>query len=126
MQHEDLMPGGSRITLDKSGNGNSVTISTLDQELATDLTAPDFIKIDVEGFEVPVLRGALKTLERYRPDIFVEIHGYSEAEKEANAGGVIDLLRHVGYSHVIHLESGAEATAQNARRGHVIATHRSA
>lgn len=34
----------------------------------------DFLKIDVEGYEGPVLRGAARILARDRPALFVEIH----------------------------------------------------
>jgi len=35
----------------------------------------DFIKIDVEGSELEVLRGLTRTLKRYRPKVVVEIWG---------------------------------------------------
>lgn len=35
----------------------------------------DLIKIDVEGNEVKVLQGALETIERCKPSLFVEYHG---------------------------------------------------
>lgn len=34
----------------------------------------DFLKVDVEGYEGPVLRGAARLLARDRPGLFVEIH----------------------------------------------------
>jgi FkbM family methyltransferase len=119
MHHEDLMPGGSRIG---APDGETVvSLQTLDAEIASGSPPPDFVKIDVEGFEIPVLQGALTVLREYQPDVFVEIHGYTEAEKVANAEGVIRLLREAGYSHLTHLESAQPATPQNAKRGHVIA-----
>ena len=36
--------------------------------------APNLIKIDVEGYELKVLRGAEKTIRRYRPTLVIEIN----------------------------------------------------
>ncbi len=35
---------------------------------------PDLMKIDVEGFELEVLEGAVKTIKRYHPKIIIETH----------------------------------------------------
>lgn len=51
----------------------SVPIRRVD-DLATDLPAPDAIKVDVEGAAPAVIRGARETLERHAPTVFVEIH----------------------------------------------------
>ena len=45
-------------------------ISTIDGFAYTDV---DFIKIDTEGFELPVLRGGIKTIQQCRPVIQSEI-----------------------------------------------------
>lgn len=34
----------------------------------------DFIKIDVEGHELEVLKGGAATIERYRPVLLMEVH----------------------------------------------------
>ena len=54
------------------------------------LSRVDLIKIDVEGAEVEVLEGALKTLKKYKPNIICEI-------KEDNFSKVKQILNHLGY-----------------------------
>lgn len=59
----------------------TVNSSTLDAIVATQgLRPPDFIKIDVEGAEASVLRGARNVLE-HRPHLVIETHG-REVEQE--------------------------------------------
>lgn len=50
-----------------------IEVITLDSEL-TELKRIDFIKIDVEGYELNVLNGAKKIIEKHRPAILVEVH----------------------------------------------------
>lgn len=49
-----------------------VGITTLDKQLGH-LENIDLVKIDVEGFEMNVLKGAKNILEKYHPCLFVEI-----------------------------------------------------
>jgi FkbM family methyltransferase len=39
---------------------------------------PDLVKIDVEGSENAVLRGGARTFMRYRPPIYLALHGESQ------------------------------------------------
>ena len=55
-----------------------VALEALDDVLAPDF-APKVIKIDVEGAELPVLQGALRTLSTHRPTVIFE-HGSGSAE----------------------------------------------
>ncbi len=48
---------------------------------------PDAVKIDVEGAETAVLRGAAGTLSKYRPPIFLSLHG--EPQRRA-CGALLD------------------------------------
>lgn len=57
--------GAARLT----NEGKQVSVFTLDSMNIE----PDYIKIDVEGGELVVLKGAEKTLKKYHPEIFVEI-----------------------------------------------------
>ena len=43
-----------------------------------ELTDVSFIKIDVEGFELPVIQGAIETIKRCRPLMLVEQNGNEE------------------------------------------------
>jgi FkbM family methyltransferase len=50
---------------------------TLDQLVANEeLSRVDFIKIDVEGFELEVLRGSTRILERFQPAVLLEANHY--------------------------------------------------
>lgn len=57
------------------GNGNQIIkVKTLDNVVNTLKIVPDIIKIDVEGAEYSVLRGAKNVLKHYRPTLIIEIH----------------------------------------------------
>ena len=51
-----------------------VPVSTLDQHVASnDLSSLEFVKIDVEGGELDVLKGADRAIGRYRPIFMIEV-----------------------------------------------------
>jgi FkbM family methyltransferase len=57
--------------------GEAVPIQTLDAFVVEEaLPRVDFIKLDVQTFELFVLQGARETLRRFRPRLFVEIAPY--------------------------------------------------
>lgn len=62
----------------------------------------DFIKVDVEGAEERVLKGARNLLSRCRPALIVSIHGFSEDHP------ALHLLRELGYRCQPLNEWGAE------------------
>lgn len=59
---------GERVRIDR--------LDTLLGELPTPLSRCDFIKIDVQSFELFVLRGAVDTLRTFRPVLFLEVAPY--------------------------------------------------
>jgi FkbM family methyltransferase len=61
-------PGRDGIS--RVGPGDSVPLKTLDSFELRDVS---FIKIDVEGYGVPMLRGALETIRRWHPVIVIEM-----------------------------------------------------
>ncbi|WP_165164218.1 FkbM family methyltransferase [Corynebacterium qintianiae] len=91
----------NRITLNQKTEGNRGTFTAdpsdygilafpLDQKLADrDVAA---IKIDVEGHEIRVIRGALETIERCKPIISVEAH---DAGRRRALAGILEPLGYV-------------------------------
>ena len=57
----------------------------------------DLIKLDVEGFELEVLIGARRCLERMRPIVFGEFHNVLMPKLGATFRDVVDLTRPMGY-----------------------------
>jgi len=74
-----------------SPNGD-VPMYTIDQ-MGMD---PDFIQLDIEGFEYQALQGAVETLERCHPIVMIEEanHGERYGHKK---GAASDLLKSLGY-----------------------------
>ena len=85
------------------------------------LPFPEFIKIDVEGFEFDVLQGMNTILENRKPELFIEIHGATKAEKESNILNIVDLLKKYNYN-IKLVETDEIITIENttkAREGHI-------
>jgi FkbM family methyltransferase len=75
----------------------TVPVVTLDEE-TQQLPKPDFIKVDVEGLELDVLRGADQVIHELRPELFIELHGSTLENKIENATTVLDFLFERGYT----------------------------
>jgi FkbM family methyltransferase len=72
----------------------SVPVLSLDRYLQRDSLRPGLLKIDVEGAELMVLRGARETLREIRPLVLVEIHDLGERHRNE----VLALLKDCGYN----------------------------
>lgn len=82
------------------------------------LTRLDFVKIDVEGFEMEVLRGASNLLSRFTPALLCEISGVSEERYGVAALEPFRFLKNLGYrSYVL---GSAELVAVDGPRRDVI------
>jgi len=74
----------------------TVPMVTLD-ELLDGAPRVDFIKLDVEGAELRVLRGALATLARCKPELLIEVSPEALRRQSGSREEVFDLLRGLGY-----------------------------
>lgn len=72
---------------------------------ALGLTRIDLIKLDVDGNELSVLRGARQSLERFRPILMLELAPYVTAENPDEFDGMLELLWSAGYS-IYEVSSG--------------------
>lgn len=100
---------------------HTVPMSTLDTEAAS-LPAPDFIKIDVEGFELPVLEGARGVLAQHRPTLFLEMHGDTMKAKREKVAALVHFLEQAGYRNIEHVQTGTKIESTNsavAAEGHL-------
>jgi FkbM family methyltransferase len=56
----------------EEGSGEALPITTIDRVVADlQVSRVDFIKMDIEGSEVPALRGAAETLKRFKPRVAI-------------------------------------------------------
>jgi FkbM family methyltransferase len=69
MAYDPADSGGTHVARRSDGRAGSVPIAPLDSFGWADV---DFLKIDCEGYEVNVLKGAVETLRRCKPCVIVE------------------------------------------------------
>lgn len=73
----------------------SVPIRTLDNYEIENVAV---IKIDTEGYEIPILKGARNTIFRYTPRLIIEVH-FTPFKEEAKR--IIEILEGWGYKWII-------------------------
>lgn len=80
------------IDVNKPGNAVLTTIDNLD------INDVDFMKIDVEGNELSVLKGAINTIKKYRPLIQLEINHCSQTYFGIAPEVLFAFMTELGYS----------------------------
>jgi FkbM family methyltransferase len=93
---------------------------------AAGLEKVDFIKMDVDGYEVGVLEGAMETLAKWHPTMMMEFAPYIFAERGRSFGEVLSILRSLNYScrtvsgRPVTLDSSLEASIPHGASMNVI------
>lgn len=81
------------LSLKNTTFGEKCTVTTIDK---LELQGCDFLKIDVEGMELNVLRGAENTIKTYRPII------YAEADRENKKEDLFSYIKSIDYRIYYH------------------------
>ena len=77
---------------------DTVEVTTIDEFVrANGIARIDGIKLDIEGAELPALRGAIETLKRFRPWLILEIDRQTSAAAGYRAEELIALLTGLDY-----------------------------
>ena len=128
---DPLMPGGTsgdptvagQIRGSSTATSVTVPVVTIDSDMASaQLPKPDLVKIDIEGMELPALRGMTRTLRQFHPELYMEMHGADVDQKNANVRNIVEFVTQLGYGYILHVESGERITPANAtraREGHL-------
>ena len=99
--HEDGLHGTNRIGGSRYDGPGTVCVERrtirLDDFFCSRDRRPDLIKIDVEGYELHVLRGAKETLKEHPCTILCEMHPPLLAELGLGWAEVSQFMRAVGY-----------------------------
>jgi FkbM family methyltransferase len=56
------------------------------------ITKLDWIKLDVEGAEIHALRGALSTIERFKPNLIIECHTFLDAKIDQKCKNLLSAI----------------------------------
>jgi len=57
----------------------------------------DLIKIDVDGFEIPVFRGSVETIRKFKPKIIMELAPYIHQENGYRFSELLEMIGEFGY-----------------------------
>jgi FkbM family methyltransferase len=78
--------GGAHPGIEMAVTPVEIPLTTIDDYCRASRAVPDWMLIDVEGYEYEVLLGAADTLRRHRPRVLVELHQPVSSEASRAAG----------------------------------------
>lgn len=103
-------PGMNRVTSDPEKSSREVLITTLDSFAENLGDHPvSLIKIDVEGYELEVLKGAGRLIQQHHPVFFIELDDDNLKDQNGSALELIQFLHAFGYK-IRHAETNVLLT----------------
>lgn len=103
--------GGNRITPSGTSSTRMVEIKKLDDvEMVQQLSKIHLVKIDVEGYELKVLRGGEQTLKKHHPILFIELDDNNLKDQGDSALDLIRFLLALGYTSISRADTKEEVS----------------
>lgn len=84
-------------------SGEAVKLMCLDE---LNLERLDFIKMDIEGYEVKALKGAVNLINKFRPKMWIEVNSLALGKQGSSAVDLLNAVVAMGYSFSAYPEQG--------------------
>lgn len=75
-------------------SGERVEIRSLD---SFNISKVDWIKVDIQGYEIKCLTGAIKTIEKHRPNFIIEVENHQLRNFNYSSADLFKLLKELNY-----------------------------
>ncbi len=97
--------GANRIAVSTPGTGK-ISLSKLDTIFSElNWQRLDLVKIDVEGYELKVLKGGASVLKKFLPTLFIEVNDQNLRHQGDSADNLVSFILTLGYTHIRDAET---------------------
>jgi FkbM family methyltransferase len=107
---------GASLHALRENNYQNIEITTIDEFVKENKINVGLIKLDIEGFELEAVKGALNTIKKHRPILLIAI--YHRPEDFFYIKPMLDRLN-LGYSFIVRKTSPFRVTSETFLIGHV-------
>lgn len=90
----EKVPGN--LGMNHISEGSGVSVVSIDE---LDMFGIDFIKIDCEGYELEILKGAKDTIEKFRPVMLIEVNKSALKRQGLKEKDIFQFLEKAGYEY---------------------------
>lgn len=106
----DSNRGCNRITTKEGDNARIVNVVSLDNWVSTkNINKIDVIKLDVEGYEMNVLKGGINVIKKLHPILFIELDDNNLRQQNSSSNELVDFLMQLDYV-ITHAETNEQIT----------------